>query len=75
MMVYGPGVSNMYCTIVEGRRRELEAQRTMTDAQISEYIGGFAQEVKYMKRADFNEMYDLYKEMVYGRTGTRRKKQ
>lgn len=72
MAVYGPGVGSMYGTIVDGRRMELETQRNLAPEQISDQISRFAQEIKYMKRKDFNELYELYKDMVHGVTGTRK---
>jgi len=69
MMVYGEGVSSMYSVIVEGRKRELIAAGKSREAIIEE-IGNFTLEVKQLKRNDFNEMYELYKVNVHGKTGT-----
>lgn len=61
--VYGPNVSHMYNVIVEGRKRELQ-NLTVDENMISDIIADFAQVVKFIKRVDFNELYDFYKDTV-----------
>lgn len=70
-MVYGQDVGAKYGTIIDGRRMEL-TNMNLSEEQVSAQIGDFAREVKYMKRSDFNEMYELYRNMTARKVGTRR---
>lgn len=67
MMIHGPGVANMYSTIVDGRRIELLSLNVPQET-INEQLTKFAVDIKYVDRNDFDEMYELYKDLVISQT-------
>lgn len=63
-MIHGDGVLVKYCAILEARERELmENAHTPIDKQIAtEYFMDFRDELRDMAPAEFNELYELYRD-------------
>jgi len=76
MMVYGEGVAHMYGVIVQGRQNELFTKDLTPEMhkQRTDEMAEFCQQVKRCKPSQFQEWYELYKDSLFGKTGTRRVK-
>ncbi len=73
-MVYGPLTAHKFNVIVEGKRQQMIDQYVSADI-ISDYIGTFASQVKYLPKSEFEQLYLSYRDKsnIAVRTLARRK--